>query len=87
MTMFRKKVHVVEAEMWRGLEHKHDGVDCMTPMDSWANRNCSHCGDLLKTHGLLYAGRSLICPGDWLVKNHQGDWGSYSPRAFEMSAT
>lgn len=49
------------------------------------DRFCPECGNVMHKHGLLEGlnGEEAVCPGDYIVTNHKGQYYVLKPEAFE----
>jgi hypothetical protein len=48
-------------------------------------RFCPDCGNVMQKHGVLLGlnGEETVCPGDYIVTNHKGQYYVLKPEAFE----
>lgn len=49
-------------------------------------RFCPDCGNVMQKHGLLQGPNGeeeTVCPGDYILTNHKGQYYSWKPEAFE----
>ncbi len=82
MKKYRKKPVIVEAKQWlkHGDHHKVFAVE--------GEGRCFQCDQpLLRLHGRVRGLEKLfaVCPGDWIVKNAEGEYYACKPSVFEKT--
>ncbi len=86
MTKYRKKSDVVEAAQWF-KDGDHPAVTPYPNVGDNTQRTCCVCHKhLMSEHGWFdtYAqGICVVCPGDWIITNIEGDWLFCKAGAFE----
>ena len=69
-----------------GLDKLVSGADIRPLNNSDGAAYCGVCNKRMDAHGLLHNdyGESLVCPGDYVVKDINGVFVNYSPNRFNM---
>jgi hypothetical protein len=84
MARYRKRPVIREAVQW----FKHGDHDVVLPYgiepDGRVNY-CKLCGKSLEEHGFIEVaeGKLLLCPGDWIIQEENGEYYPCKPDIFE----
>ena len=80
---YRKKPIEVEATQWF---KNGDHPEVTMSETSGFSSNCSQCGRIISDHGWGDAlDEPVICPGDWIITDANGELSSCKPAIFEQT--
>ena len=92
MGFYRKKPVVIQAERWLVFDRDNSILSAVKPLRDRGDQvgKCKHCGKPHADHGWLdmlgekvkIAGY-VVCPGDWIVRNPNGDIYPVKPSVFD----
>ncbi len=74
MAKYRRKSDIIEASQWH-KQGDHERVQEMTGAWEPVPGNCEYCNKSYVDHGFVetLTGGQLVCPGDWIITNSDGD--------------
>ena len=86
---YRKKPAPVDAELWvKGLQCHGGAVEIRMYLSEYSiigKDTCQDCGKIIYEHGRCPTerGEDVVCPGDWILKDENGNFHVCHPDTFE----
>ena len=88
MAQYRKIQKTIDAYRWCGGEGSYDGeVKAYINSQLEGSVPCGDCGRFMRNHGWILnsEGGHIVCPGDFIVTESDGDRYAYDPDLFKKN--